>query len=188
MTKNAGQLDAWLIATDKALKEHRTTNVPCGTCTACCRSGQFIHVTTEDARARAVINPALLFPAPDESDSLLIGFDEEGRCPLLFDNACSIYKARPQACRAYDCWVFAATGVKPHDQPLIADAVGQWSFEDEGSLHAALSRARRYLAANTKALGITQHPIQLALSVIKTHALFLEEDKPDIDQVRARLA
>ena len=45
-----------------------------------------------------------------------------------------------------------------------------------------------WLPIHTKALGITEHSIQLALSAIKTHALFLEEEKPDIDQVRARLA
>ena len=188
MTKNAGRLDTWLITTDKALQGHGATNVPCGTCTACCRSGQFIHVTAEDAPALAAINPALLFPATDGSDSFLLGFDDEGHCPMLVDNTCSIYKARPQACRVYDCRIFAATGVKPVNEPLIDAAVGQWSFEDEGALHVALSRARRYLAPNTKALGITQHPIQLALSAIKTHALFLEEDRPDIDQLRARLA
>jgi len=188
MTKNAGRLDAWLIATDKALQEQGATNVPCGNCTACCRSGQFIHLAPEDAPALAAINPALLFPVPDESDRFLLGFDDEGRCPMLIDDTCSIYNARPQACRVYDCRIFAATGVKPFNQPLIEAVVGQWSFEDKGEVHIALSRARRYVAANIKAFGITEHPIQLALSAIKTHALFLKEDQPDIDQVRARLA
>ncbi len=41
--------------------------------------------------------------------------------------ACSIYSDRPRTCRHYDCRVFAAAGVEPH-QPSIAPRVREWQF------------------------------------------------------------
>jgi hypothetical protein len=61
---------------------------------------------------------------------LLMGYDAQGRCPLLTDQGCSIYAHRPRTCRTYDCRVFPAAGVFP-DEPektAIAERAVQWRF------------------------------------------------------------
>ena len=61
---------------------------------------------------------------------VVLGYDEQGRCPMLRDDGCSIYEHRPQACRTYDCRVFAATGVEvDDDKALLADRVRRWRFD-----------------------------------------------------------
>jgi Fe-S-cluster containining protein len=121
--------------------------VPCGHCTACCSSSQFVHVGPEETATLARIPASLLFPAPGLPDGhVLLGYDSAGRCPLLADGRCSIYADRPRTCRTYDCRVFAAAGVTP-DKPLIAERVRSWSFtyddERSRSLHEDVLAAAR---------------------------------------------
>ncbi|NKC01369.1 MAG: hypothetical protein GKR90_23125 [Pseudomonadales bacterium] len=190
MTKAAGPFDDWLVATDTVLRTNGTADVPCGTCNACCRSGQFIQVTPADTSALAVIDPQLLFPAPGKPEIMILGFDEKGHCPLLKDDHCSIYDSRPQACRTYDCRVFAAAQIDPDDQPLIKDAISDWEFAEPNTKQIAVSRAARYIRKHSPRLG-SHHgssAIQLSLSAIKIHDLFLENGAPDFHQVRSRLS
>ena len=94
---------------------------------------------------------ALLFAAPRQPGSFVMGYDEHGRCPMLGDHGCTIYEHRPRTCRTYDCRVFAATGITP-DQPFIAEQVARWQFDDfdapaappadEPALHRALEALR----------------------------------------------
>ena len=92
------------------------SDVPCGTCTACCTSSQFVHIEPDERDALAHIPAELLFPAPGRPRGhVLLGYDERGHCPMLVDGACSIYAHRPRTCRTYDCRVFAAAGVDPGD-------------------------------------------------------------------------
>ena len=103
--------------------------MPCGECTACCTASQFIHVGPDEHEALAVIPPAVLFPAPGfPPGHVLMGYDDQGRCPMFKADRCSIYEHRPRTCRTYDCRVFAATGVVP-DDPEIAARVTRWRFE-----------------------------------------------------------
>jgi Fe-S-cluster containining protein len=103
--------------------------VPCGECTACCTASQFIHVAPDEHDALHVIPPQVLFPAPGfPPGHMLMGYDDQGRCPMFKDNRCSIYEHRPRTCRTFDCRVFAATDVVPED-PAIAARVTQWRFE-----------------------------------------------------------
>ncbi|MFN0090175.1 MAG: YkgJ family cysteine cluster protein [Acidimicrobiales bacterium] len=126
----AGRFAAWLAQTQEALAGSADAAVPCAGCTACCRSAQFVTVEPDEADARAHIPRRLLAPAPGGGGRLVIGFDEEGRCPLLTDAGCSIYPHRPRACRTYDCRVFAAAGVLADpDRPLIAARARQWRFD-----------------------------------------------------------
>src|SRR5437763_4457379 len=86
--------------------------VPCAGCTACCTSYQFVHIGPEETETLARIPAALLAPAPGRpSGHMVLGYDDRGQCPMLVDNQCSIYSHRPRTCRAYDCRVFAATGI-----------------------------------------------------------------------------
>jgi len=158
---DAGDFSQWLDAMRAALRDRGEMDVPCGTCSACCRSRQFVHVEPDEADALAHIPAALLFPAPGTSaGSLVLGYDADGCCPMLVDDRCSIYDHRPRTCRTYDCRVFAATGVTP-DQPLVAERVGRWRFHfDDGSARAQHDDLRRAAAATDGA------PTQVAIRTL----------------------
>lgn len=137
-----------------ALERGEATSVPCAGCTACCRSGQFVHIGPDEADTLAHIDPALLVPAPGRpAGHVVMGFDREGRCPMLADDGCRIYEHRPRTCRTYDCRVFSAAGVEP-DKPLIAERVRAWRFGGSPARRAVVERAaelRREGAGPTEA-------------------------------------
>ena len=119
------------------------TDVPCGECDACCRSGMFVHVEPDEVDALRRIPKALQFPAPGlPKGHVVLPYDGHGRCPMLTDAGCSIYAHRPRTCRRFDCRVFAAAGLEP-DAPLIAAAVRRWRFDpaDEPVLVTIRGRA-----------------------------------------------
>src|SRR5664280_2734605 len=132
---DAGRFSVWLNTILQVLRKGETSDVPCGSCTACCTSSQFIHIAPDEVDALAVIPGELLFPAPRlPAGHVLMGYDERGHCPMLIDGACSIYEHRPRTCRTYDCRVFATSGLELedpakseiHDQFLAVDP------DDEG--------------------------------------------------------
>ena len=85
---------------------------PCGGCTACCTSSQFVHIEPDETRTLSRIPAALLFPAPGlPRGHRLMGYDENGHCPMLVDATCSIYADRPRTCRTYDCRIFPAADI-----------------------------------------------------------------------------
>ena len=60
--------------------------MPCGTCTACCTSSQFVHIGPDEVDTLAHIPAELLFPAPRmPKGHVLLGYDERGHCPMLID-------------------------------------------------------------------------------------------------------
>jgi uncharacterized protein len=127
----AGDLRDWVEELRVALRGDGDTDVPCGSCTACCEASQFVHVAPDETDALAHIPRALLFPAPGAPRGhLVMGYDERGRCPMLGDHGCTIYEHRPRTCRTYDCRVFAATGVAPTGtgQAPIAERARRWRF------------------------------------------------------------
>jgi uncharacterized protein len=142
----AGDFSSWLVTIRGAIRGERGSDVPCGGCTACCRSSQFIHIGPDEADTLAQIPEQLLFPAPGRPRGhVLLGYDERGHCPMLVDDRCSIYEHRPQTCRAYDCRIFPAAGIENDDKPLIARQARRWrfSFADESARneHEALRAA-----------------------------------------------
>ncbi|MEM7219636.1 MAG: YkgJ family cysteine cluster protein [Pseudomonadota bacterium] len=150
----AGEFQGWYIATTAPGRGEGSPpgDVPCGSCNACCRSSYFIHVSPEDSAARAAIPPELLFDAPGLPGHQVLGYNERGECPMLEAGQCSIYPARPETCRRYDCRVFAATGLTTGDErKLEVDArVRRWRFDLETerarSLFAQARAAARQLA------------------------------------------
>lgn len=125
----AGEFGAWLVAMRAALRGEADAQVPCGTCTACCRSRQFVHVEPDETGTLDVIPAELLFPAPGlPPGHMVLGYDSAGCCPMLVDGACSIYANRPRACRMFDCRLLAATGRVDDDRPLLAERVRSWEF------------------------------------------------------------
>lgn len=162
----------WLVATRDARRGEQDADVPCGTCTACCRASQFVEIGPDEHDATAHIPTELLFPAPGRPGHLVMGYDERGHCPMLRSDGCSIYAHRPQACRTYDCRVFAATGVEPAD-PAVAERVRRWTFvhatDHERADHAAVQAAvvvvrQRLDPAGTRSGAI--NPTQLAVQAI----------------------
>src|SRR3954447_22749607 len=142
---DAGDLASWLARIEGVLRHGDEADVPCGACTACCTSSQFVHIEPDELDTLAHVPKALRFPAPGRPPGhVVLGYDERGHCPMLVDGACSIYAHRPRTCRRYDCRVFAATGVTA-DQPAIASRARDWESpsagDDEGPLHGALRAA-----------------------------------------------
>ena len=138
---DAGPFGAWLDEVRAAVRGERDAVVPCGECTACCTSSQFVHVEADETDTLAHIPAELLFDAPGFPDGhVLMGYDERGHCPMLVDGRCSIYEHRPRTCRSYDCRVFAAAGVLP-DAPAIAARVAEWRFSYPTAQHEAAHAA-----------------------------------------------
>jgi hypothetical protein len=144
---SAGEFGAWLDDARAALRGERDAEVPCGGCTACCESRQFVHIEPDELGAIAAIPVELLFPAPGmPRGHLVLPYDEEGRCPMLVDGGCSVYDHRPRTCRAYDCRVFAAVGVQP-EGPLVAARTRRWRFTGGGARRAAVAAEASALLA-----------------------------------------
>jgi Fe-S-cluster containining protein len=136
----AGDFGVWLADTAAVVRGEKAADVPCAGCTACCRASQFVHIEPDETDTLAHIPAPLLFPAPQRPPGhMVIGYDERGHCPMLINDRCSIYAHRPRTCRAYDCRMFAATGVEVDDDKSdLAVRVRRWQFgfENENDIHA----------------------------------------------------
>jgi Fe-S-cluster containining protein len=150
---DAGGFAAWRAQLLAGLDDGTGSDVPCGTCTACCTSSYFVHIEPDEVETLRRIPKALRFPAPGRPKGhVVLGYDERGHCPMLVDGACSIYEHRPRTCRAYDCRVYTAAALSPDDdgKPKIADRTRRWRFtydnEDDRRLEDAVRRAVAALA------------------------------------------
>jgi uncharacterized protein len=186
---------AWLRGMLAALSGRAESDVPCGTCTACCRSAQFVHIGPDEVDTLAHVPGELLFPAPRmPRGHKVLGYDERGWCPMLRASSdrgdtrptCSIYEHRPRACRVYDCRVFAAAGIEP-DQPAVAGRTRDWTFSGGADEHRAVRAAAAFLAAHPELIPTDGPTAQRAIAAIELHDLFLHEDQPTTDVVRWRL-
>jgi len=194
---SAGNFASWLDEVQGAIRGEHGSDVPCGSCTACCTSSQFVHIAPDETDTLAHIPKQLLFPAPRlPRGHLLMGYDEHGRCPMLIDGACSIYAHRPRTCRTYDCRVFPATGLNVDDDPAktaIAEQSRRWRFgfpsADDTALHDAVRAAAAYLTEHPEVHpdGGPPPPTQLAVMAIEVHDEFLGGDEPEPATVRIRL-
>ena len=183
-TIDAGPFGEWLTQIQGAIHSEHDSDVPCGTCTGCCRSSQFIHIGPDETDTLAHIPKQLLFPAPRAPHGhVLMGYDAQGCCPMLIDDRCSIYEHRPSTCRAYDCRVFEASGLDLLDDPdkiSIADRATRWRFQhvrpSDDAKHQAVRAAAEFVRAHCDELPPELAPLnttQLAVAAIQTHAAFL---------------
>jgi uncharacterized protein len=194
---DAGDFSTWLADIEGALRGDKASDVPCGTCTACCTSSQFIHISPDETDALAHIPRQLTFPAPRlPKGHVLMGYNEHGHCPMLIKNVCSIYEHRPQTCRTYDCRVFPAAGLDVDDESksAIEQQVKRWQFRhastDDEARHEAVRSAARFL--NERAADIA--PVtntQRAVLAIELHHAFVTKDgsivDPDLQTVRVEI-
>jgi len=181
----AGDFSHWLHGAEVSLRSgDGGADVPCDACRGCCRSSMFIHIKPEETQTLRRIPRALLFPAPGlPKGHVLMGYGDQGQCPMFVNNECSIYEDRPQACRDYDCRVFAATGVLVdiETQPEIARRVKEWVFTykgEEGREEArSLRAAAAFLAENRDLFppgSLPGYPVQMAALAVRVHRLVLE--------------
>lgn len=204
-TLAAGDFSPWLEQIQGALRGERGSDVPCGGCTACCTSSQFIHIGPDETDTLAHIPADLLFPAPRlPFGHVLLGYDERGYCPMLVDNRCSIYEHRPRTCRTYDCRVHPAAGLEgDDDEALIARQARRWRFSfptrADQIRRDAVRAAATFLDEHRDSLPIATAPTtaaQTAVLAIEIHHSFLTGNEvmdhasvvdPDPDVVRAEI-
>lgn len=182
----AGDFSAWMTEVQQAIRGERSSDVPCGGCTGCCTSSQFIHIAPDETDTLAHIPAAMLFPAPRlPRGHVLVGYDQHGHCPMLIDNACSIYAHRPRTCRTYDCRVFPAARVEldDADKGAIARQTRRWQFSFESPnarvQHDAVSAAAAHLLQHRQLLAddaVPANTTQLAVLAIEVHDAFVEHD------------
>lgn len=181
---DAGSFESWVGQMQRALRGEADADVPCGTCTACCTSSQFVHIVPDEADALAHIPAELQFPAPGRpAGHVLLGYDERGHCPMFVDGGCSIYAHRPRTCRTYDCRVVAAAGLDLDDDPTrsgIARRVKEWAFRmetDGDRAHAAAVRAAvddiRVTLSKRPTHGPGPSTTEIAARAVETHERFL---------------
>jgi Fe-S-cluster containining protein len=172
----AGRFADWLDGMERALSGERDSDVPCNGCTACCKSSHFVHIDPDELDTLAHLPAALLFPAPGLPEGhVVLGYDENGHCPMLVDDKCSIYEHRPRTCRTYDCRIFTATGVDvDEDKPAIAHRVARWRFDFLDALDQ-----EQYAAVQTMAVQIGERPngMQQAVLAIEVHQEWVEREK-----------
>ena len=107
----AGAFSEWLAQMRLVLRGDGEADVPCGECTGCCTSSQFVHIEPDESDTLAHVPAALRFPAPGlPPGHVVLGYDERGRCPMLGADGCTIYANRPRTCRTYDCRIFPGPG------------------------------------------------------------------------------
>ena len=178
-------ISKWLQEYSDAQYLEKGASVPCGDCRGCCTSGYFIHIQPHEKATLASIPKKLLFPAPGlPKGNVLLGYRENGHCPMFKNNACSIYENRPQTCRNYDCRIFAATGIKiEKDKPLIAAQIKGWKFDarskDEGLLLKAVQASAKNYKRRAKAQQGYKGPTnatQLAMEALNS---FIRQHPPD---------
>lgn len=208
--ETAGPFSSWAAVVVRAAsaREAVDIDVPCGSCTACCRSSYFIHIRADETETLRAIPRPLLFPAPGmPPGDMVLGFDAEGRCPMLAENGCSIYGARPRTCRTYDCRVYAAAGLSPEAEGKtdIAARVERWRFEastmDDRVRLAAVRAAAAFLSDRAEAFPDPRDRPRtvgdLALLAVQIHDLFVQRSadggaaelvQPDPGAVREAVA
>jgi Fe-S-cluster containining protein len=190
---SAGPFSAWLRDARNALKTGTGTDVPCGTCTACCMSSYFIHIKPEETDTLARIGKDAVTQASGlPKGHMLMGHDAEGICPQMNQGQCAVYAHRPQTCRAYDCRVFAAAGIREvESKARINERVEQWRFDyptpRDREEHEAVKAAAKFISENAGLFPggrIPSTPSQLAILALKVHEIFMEVSESASDTAR----
>ena len=188
----AGSFSEWLRAMRHALAGGPGMEVACGDCVGCCTSSYFIKVRAHEARALAAIDEKFLEDAPGAQPARLMGYLENGHCPMYSGRGCSIYQDRPETCRTYDCRVFTAAAMPAGgaEKSTINARVARWCFEFPTERDRLEQRAVQAAASFLR-----QHPVrfpgghvpsrasEIAVLAVKTYEVFL--DPPPDDRAAA---
>ncbi|HEY8538280.1 MAG TPA: YkgJ family cysteine cluster protein [Steroidobacteraceae bacterium] len=160
------------------------TDVPCGDCVGCCVSSYFIPVRPRDKGAIARIPVELLVRRPGRRGTeAVLGYRDDGTCPMFSGGRCTIYEDRPQTCRDYDCRIFAAAGIDAGgaDKDVINRRVRAWRFdyEDESArrAHEAIRTAAAFIRDKRSSFPGERAPTTptgIAVLALKAHAVFVD--------------
>jgi uncharacterized protein len=196
----AGDFLEWLQHFRASLLGNEGSQVPCGDCRGCCISGYSVQIRPRDAGARALIPAELLVSARGFArDELTMAARPNGTCPMLRDNECSIYEARPQTCRDYDCRVFAAAGIEPGgpDKVVINRRVRQWRFsypiELDRKAHSAVMATAAFIRTKRSSFPHQRAPMSpsgICVLACESYSVFLQPDihtKSDTEIARSIL-
>lgn len=179
----AGAFGAWLAAMRASLQGRGGSDVPCGDCVGCCVSSYFIPIRPEDTAALDAI-PAKFLGSSRPRGHWVMGYREDGTCPMLQSRKCTIYAHRPQTCRDYDCRVFAAAGMVAGgpDKAVINERVRAWRFtypaETDHAAHRAVQAAATFIRERREDFPQGRAPTAptgIAVLAVKVYELFLDE-------------
>lgn len=193
----AGNFSDWLRAMRRALAGGPGMEVACGDCVGCCTSSYFIKVRPHETRALAAIDPKFLRDGPGPAPARLMGYLENGHCPMYSSAGCTIYPDRPETCRTYDCRVFTAAGMPAGgaDKSVINERVARWRFEFPTD-----TDRREQAAVQAAASFLRQHPVsfpgghvparasEIAVLAVKTYEVFLEPPREHRETAAALVA
>jgi hypothetical protein len=85
------------VGVSSFVRHFPNTHVPCGSCSACCRSEFDLNLNQAD-------DPSLyLTEIGQKTGRLSLKKTADGACVYLQDGKCSIYDRRPITCRKFDC-------------------------------------------------------------------------------------
>ncbi len=188
----AGEFGAWLEQMRASLRGERGTDVPCGDCMGCCISGYPIVIRDEDRNAVASI-PLQHIARAANGRTLMLALPD-GTCPMLSNRKCSIYAARPQTCRDYDCRIFAAAGIEAggEERAVINRRVRAWRFEyaseSDVRAHEAVRSAARFIRDKASSFPgrVPTAPTGIAVLAIKSYPVFLTQHEAVRDKDIAR--
>jgi len=183
-TIDAGDFDAWLEGMIASLRGEAGSEVPCGSCVGCCVSSYHVPLRPVDRVARARVPASALVEAPGlPAGHAMMGYGPDGHCPLFDGSGCTIYRDRPQACRDYDCRIFAAAGLVAggEEKRVINERVRAWRFSHAGSdsrrRHEAIRAAAAFIRDRWQAfpgLCAPTAPTGIAVLALKSHGVFLD--------------
>lgn len=104
----------------RAVAEGRV-DIPCGSCSACCRSGVAIY----------------------DDDGSELPKAADGSCiHLQPDGNCGRYETRPEHCRMFTCTTFSIAGVVT-DNAVMNEALAQWEWDLSSAEDRALAERAR---------------------------------------------
>jgi Fe-S-cluster containining protein len=95
--------------------------VPCGTCSACCRSVVAVRPDRGDNPADYECAINVDISAPNRLATLSLNRKPDGSCYALIRGRCSIWEKRPYTCRTFDCRKMFAMFTKDERRGLIRD-------------------------------------------------------------------
>ncbi len=193
---NAGVFSSWYRRTRYMLLTGDGISVPCAECRACCTSSKFIHIYPQEKESISRIPKSLLFKAPLSKESLLLmGYDQNGHCPMYKGNSCAIYPFRPRTCHNFDCRVFTAAGLLPEEDNSIREQVKRWLFsyphESDHKLHQSITATAKFIREHSDIFPDGKCPPdsgQLAVFAVKVACTFskcTQEGKSEVETAEA---
>lgn len=182
---DAGLFADWLREAEAMLRGTGGADVPCGSCVGCCVSSYHIWLRPEDRVAYDEVPEQFLLRGRDQPQGHhLMGYHDDGRCPMLAASGCRIYTDRPQTCRDYDCRIFAAAGIEAGGLPkrVINERIRAWRFrhadDADRAEHAAVTAAARFIQRHPEAFSGTAPtaPTGVAVLALKARGVFLDPE------------